>query len=544
MAAYAARYQYFLGDQMIAAPLVFPADAETGMAATDVWIPEGTWIDYQSKETHAGPRWVRLVGDLSRIPMLVKAGAILPLAPAAPTADSVSYEPLILSVFPGSGGAFRLYQDDGLTDAYRTGQHEWTGIRTRMEGESGWVVEIDPVEGCCEALSPQRSYEIRLEASRHPMSVTVDGQETQDWDYEANTLTTTIRVPARDKQQPVVVAAMAAAGVSVLGEVHNQELIRRDVQRLLGDRCPQDASDAEAIMGVESPGRRDAIARLGGPFVRFVEFLMPEEASQQLGRVIIGSPAASNQPYAAEIAFALFRSGDIQNYGISIERAVDSQIVDTPFGHDGKLRSSCWQAEVRLSWHGETLTYSYQSSSLFPTIYAWRVLVYNQDEQSLLLDEVLEGERDQNHALDWRSYCQDDGSPPANLTDGYTLDLAGEHAGRLAAGELLAAYLATTISSPDEREAVFLVWAECRTEWFLNGQRIEILPEEQETAMPPFYRPTRKSAVLYLREGANSLVAASLPSESIRASTGLPYWRFGGAFVAPDGRVMSDLEFG
>ncbi len=162
--------------------------------------------------------------------MLVKAGAILPLAPTAPTTSNVPQDTLILSVFPGSGGAFRLYEDDGLTDAYKTGQHEWTGIRTDMEGEVGWVVEIDPVEGCCEVLPSRRSYEIRLEGSRRPLSVTVDGQESQDWDYEANTLTTTIHVPARDKQQPVVVAARAAAGISALGQAHND--------RADPSRCP------------------------------------------------------------------------------------------------------------------------------------------------------------------------------------------------------------------------------------------------------------------------------------------------------------------
>ena len=65
-AAYAARYQYYFGDQVIAAPIVHPADPETGLAATDVWLPEGTWIDYQTQETFTGPRWVRLVGDLER----------------------------------------------------------------------------------------------------------------------------------------------------------------------------------------------------------------------------------------------------------------------------------------------------------------------------------------------------------------------------------------------------------------------------------------------------------------------------------------------
>ncbi|MBN1937286.1 MAG: alpha-glucosidase, partial [Anaerolineae bacterium] len=78
--AYTARYQYYLGDQAIAAPVIFPADPATGLAASDVWVPAGTWIDYQTKETFSGPRWVRLLGGIDRMPLLVKAGGILPLA--------------------------------------------------------------------------------------------------------------------------------------------------------------------------------------------------------------------------------------------------------------------------------------------------------------------------------------------------------------------------------------------------------------------------------------------------------------------------------
>jgi len=132
-AAYAARYQYFFGDQMIAAPLVNRANPETGMAAIDVWVPKGTWIDYQTKETFTGPRWARLVGDLTRIPMLMKAGAILPLAPPANTTDAILKDRLIVSVFPGADGAFRLYEDDGITQAYQEGQYEWTEITTHIQ---------------------------------------------------------------------------------------------------------------------------------------------------------------------------------------------------------------------------------------------------------------------------------------------------------------------------------------------------------------------------------------------------------------------------
>ena len=79
--AYLARSQYFLGDQMFVAPIVTPRDPQTGLAPVDVWIPDGTWIDYTTLEVYDGPQWVRIYGDLNRIPIFVRAGAILPMAP-------------------------------------------------------------------------------------------------------------------------------------------------------------------------------------------------------------------------------------------------------------------------------------------------------------------------------------------------------------------------------------------------------------------------------------------------------------------------------
>ncbi|MFN2283560.1 MAG: TIM-barrel domain-containing protein, partial [Anaerolineae bacterium] len=158
--AYVARFQYYLGDQMIAAPIVTPTDPQTGLASVDVWIPEGMWIDYQTLETFIGPRWVRLTGDINRVPMLMKAGAILPLAPAfipqpephlaSGTTDAQPHDELELAVFPGSG-TFRLYEDDGLTEAYLRGQYEWTAIETQQPDPHTWTVTIAPVEGDCDA---------------------------------------------------------------------------------------------------------------------------------------------------------------------------------------------------------------------------------------------------------------------------------------------------------------------------------------------------------------------------------------------------------
>ena len=381
-AAYVARYQYFFGDQMIAAPIVYPANLKTGLAATDVWIPEGTWIDYTTKETFTGPRWVRLVGDLTRVPMLMKAGAILPLAvpfetPSPPrlasgTTGAIPHDRLTLSVFPGADGEFRLYEDDGITEAYKEGQCEWTRITTRMEAPGVWVVHVAPVEGRCDALPELRGYEIRLEGSRPPERVMIDGVKVSDWTYNPETLTTAIHVPMRDKRQSITVTAIAKEGILALGEAHNRQLILSDVKRLIGHPCPG-AEDDDAVIDValrsQAPGRTDAVARLGGPFARFIEFVTPEEASQQLGRVIVGAPARADEPYDLEMTFTLFRGNKPERHVIQLEGATESQIIDTPFAFDGQVPTMLWRAEVKVTWKGETLTYTHQSKPLFSTIY-------------------------------------------------------------------------------------------------------------------------------------------------------------------------------
>jgi len=393
-AAYAARYQYFLGDQMIAAPIVHPADPETGLAATDVWVPEGTWIDRSTRETFAGPRWVRLVGDLSRVPVLVRAGTILPLAPpfeaqppprlASGTTGAIPGDRLVLSVFPGAEGAFRLYEDDGVTEAYREGQYEWTEVTTRMASPGTWEVHVAPVEGRCDVLPRQRGYEIRLEGSRRPQEVTVDGQRVSDWRYDAGTLTTVVLVPPRDKGSPVTVTAVARDGISALGEAHNRRSILSDVGRLLGGWLPDTEDDdvlLDAVLRLEAPGQADALARLGGPLVRFIEFVTPEEAAQQLGRVIVGAPARADEPYDLEVTFTLFRGGRAEPHSIRLEGRRASQIVDAPFAFDGRRQMMRWEAEVEIAWRGQTLRRSYRSLPLCPAIYGWQALVIDEDER-------------------------------------------------------------------------------------------------------------------------------------------------------------------
>jgi hypothetical protein len=549
-AAYAARYQYFFGDQMIAAPIVHPADPETGLATTDVWIPEGTWIEYTTKETLTGPRWVRMAGDLNRVPMLVRAGAILPLAApfeipspshlASGTSGAIPHGRLVLSIFPGQQGTSRLYEDDGLTEGYLEGHCEWTEITARMDDPNTWMIYLAPVEGRCDALPSQRGYEIRLEGSNRPDRVLLNGTEISNWSYDPKSLTTIVHVSTREKGQPLTLTAVAASGLSALGENLNRELILSDVRALLGPNYPGDAGSGtllDALLGTDAPGRADAIARLGGPFARIIEFATPEEAAQQLGRVIVGAPTRSPETFDVKVTWALFHGEEAEQRTVEVKGTTESQILDAPFAFDGQVRAMHWTADVELTWRGETLAYAYRSHPLFPTIYAWRALVYDQDAHPLALGRVMDAAGIVDDQLDWKAYVQT-AEGLQNVNQPHAIYLSGEYAQALGAGARLAAYLVATVISPDEREAVVRFQSTGPIELYLNGHRVEEVPVEQEDWLPDLLRRARRTVAVQLRPGRNTLVVHTQPPMGKP-----PWWYLGAAFTTPDGEWMTDLAF-
>ena len=149
--------EYTLGDSLLVAPVVEP-----GARTREVYFPPGTWIDWWDGSVIEGPAERDVPAPLDRIPLFVRAGAILPLFdPALPSlADGESGPPdrsLILQLFPapsgaaGSAATFTLY--DGTHFRAVRLAHE-----TRIEVTSAPVA---------------RTYEVHVPGSAPPLAVTV-----------------------------------------------------------------------------------------------------------------------------------------------------------------------------------------------------------------------------------------------------------------------------------------------------------------------------------------------------------------------------------
>ncbi len=109
--------QFLLGENLLAAPVL-----ERGATQREVWLPAGTWVDWNSGERLDGARTIVAPAPLGTTPLFVRAGAALFLAAPARNAEDTLRAPLALEVTAPPQdvmGHGSLFLDDGETASGR-----------------------------------------------------------------------------------------------------------------------------------------------------------------------------------------------------------------------------------------------------------------------------------------------------------------------------------------------------------------------------------------------------------------------------------------
>ncbi len=152
--AYFAPQQYWFGSEMIVAPYTSPIDEDTGVSRQAVWLPEGNWYDFESGRRYAGGGWMCIYGDLRHIPIFVKDGGIIPLAPITGENDTPLPQTIHLHRYGDADGWFVLYEDDGTSNAYTTGDY----AETVINAVAGGAMQITPPPTHRDYLPANRSW--------------------------------------------------------------------------------------------------------------------------------------------------------------------------------------------------------------------------------------------------------------------------------------------------------------------------------------------------------------------------------------------------
>ena len=149
-------YDFWTGKRIV------PAKAQSGAADPLLTGPELPTV-------HIHP-------ELATLPVFVRAGTILPIAPLVQSTLEPPDGPLTLRVFPGPQCAGSLYQDDGTSFSYRQGDFLRVTFSCEMSGTDGILhVHISRHEGRFNAWWKQIEVEIS-DLYRQPASATVNGR--------------------------------------------------------------------------------------------------------------------------------------------------------------------------------------------------------------------------------------------------------------------------------------------------------------------------------------------------------------------------------
>jgi alpha-glucosidase len=182
------------GDEYMFGPslLVSPQISEM-IDPQHVALPRGEWFDYWTGRKVPSQSSLTIQPKLDKLPVFVRAGAIIPQQPVVQHVEEIPNGPLELRVYPGPGCQGSLYQDDGNTLDYLQGKYYRATFLCQLKSDS-IAIAISKPEGTY--LAWWKS--IRVETfgiTAKPKDVTLNGSRRDDWTFDPETQSVAIEIP-------------------------------------------------------------------------------------------------------------------------------------------------------------------------------------------------------------------------------------------------------------------------------------------------------------------------------------------------------------
>jgi alpha-D-xyloside xylohydrolase len=121
--------QYLFGPALLVNPVTCPMLYDVGSRPLEgiaqtrpVYLPAGAdWHDFWTGQTYSGGQTIESDAPISRLPLYVRAGSILPMGPVRQHVNDLPEAPIELHIYPGKDGSFALYEDEGDRYNYEDG---------------------------------------------------------------------------------------------------------------------------------------------------------------------------------------------------------------------------------------------------------------------------------------------------------------------------------------------------------------------------------------------------------------------------------------
>lgn len=174
--------QFLCGENILVAPVV-----EQGKTHRALYLPEGNWVDYWTKEVVKGGKTILREAPLDTCPIYIKEGSIIPNYVEQSYVGEKEMDTLILDVYAGNG-EYSHYLDDGESFNYRKG--EYNLYEFKMSKENELTIDVNMVNDKYE--KPYKNFKFNVNGV-NPNAILVNGENIE---FKATNNTVEFTIPS------------------------------------------------------------------------------------------------------------------------------------------------------------------------------------------------------------------------------------------------------------------------------------------------------------------------------------------------------------
>ena len=158
-----------IGDEYLFGPAILVNPVYTqGATSRTVYLPKTTWYDFWTGDKVEGGKRIETDAPLSKLPLFVRAGSIVPMGPAMEWSTEKPADPIELRIYPGADGDFTFYEDENDGYNYQKGAHATIALHW---DDAGKTLSVGAREGSFAGMLTEHTFHVVTVGKNHGVGI-------------------------------------------------------------------------------------------------------------------------------------------------------------------------------------------------------------------------------------------------------------------------------------------------------------------------------------------------------------------------------------
>jgi alpha-D-xyloside xylohydrolase len=172
--------QFMFGPAFLVNPVTDP-----DVSSRQVYLPKSKWYDFWNGGSVEGPRMMDAAAPIIKLPLLVRAGSLVPMGPEKEWSSEKQEDPIELRVYRGGDGDFTLYEDEN--DGYNYEKGVYATIPFHWD-DAKQTLTIGERRGTFPGMLSERHFQIVFVAEGHGAGISAESKPDRVVTYSGKQL--------------------------------------------------------------------------------------------------------------------------------------------------------------------------------------------------------------------------------------------------------------------------------------------------------------------------------------------------------------------